>query len=295
MAATDGALAVATLAVGAAVLLVRELRAAAVLFIAFGLLLALIWARMGAADVALAEAAIGAGLSGALVMDAAKGVRSRADGFAFGAWSCGIGAATLALGAGIAAIALRVNPAAGEALRLVGDALAASEIVHPVTAVLLAFRAWDTMLEIGVLLIAVVAAQAVPAPVRPSVRPDPVLRRVGRPLVAMAVLLAANLLWAGAVRTGGAFQAGAVLAGGLLLTRFVRLSLDSLADAAVRREILALGLLVFVAVGVATTLGGTALAYPPGWTGVLMVTIEAALAVSIAASLIALFGWDRSV
>ena len=41
----------------------------AVLFIVFGLLMALAWARLGAPDLALAEAAIGAGLTGALLLD----------------------------------------------------------------------------------------------------------------------------------------------------------------------------------------------------------------------------------
>jgi len=39
-----------------------------VLFIAFGLLMALAWVRLNAPDVALAEAAIGAGLTGALLL-----------------------------------------------------------------------------------------------------------------------------------------------------------------------------------------------------------------------------------
>jgi len=43
---------------------------AVVLFIAFGLLMALLWVRLDAPDVALAEAAIGAGLTGALLMAA---------------------------------------------------------------------------------------------------------------------------------------------------------------------------------------------------------------------------------
>ncbi|HSH29714.1 MAG TPA: DUF4040 domain-containing protein [Thiohalobacter sp.] len=41
-----------------------------VLFIAFGLLMALAWVRLEAPDVALAEAAIGAGLTGALLLAA---------------------------------------------------------------------------------------------------------------------------------------------------------------------------------------------------------------------------------
>ena len=47
-----------------------DLFKAIVLFIAFGLLMALLWVRLDASDVALAEAAIGAGLTGALLMAA---------------------------------------------------------------------------------------------------------------------------------------------------------------------------------------------------------------------------------
>ena len=45
-----------------------ELFKGVVLFIAFGLVLALAWVRLEAPDVALAEAAIGAGLTGALLL-----------------------------------------------------------------------------------------------------------------------------------------------------------------------------------------------------------------------------------
>lgn len=45
-----------------------ELFRAVVLFIAFGLLLAVAWVRLKAPDIALAEAAIGAGVTGALLL-----------------------------------------------------------------------------------------------------------------------------------------------------------------------------------------------------------------------------------
>lgn len=61
-----------TLAWGA--LTSRELFRAVVLFIAFGFLMALAWVRLAAPDLALAEAAIGAGLTGALLLDAARQV-----------------------------------------------------------------------------------------------------------------------------------------------------------------------------------------------------------------------------
>lgn len=54
----------------------RDLFKAVVLFIAFGLLMALAWVRLRAPDIALAEAAISAGLSGVLLLDAVGFIRS---------------------------------------------------------------------------------------------------------------------------------------------------------------------------------------------------------------------------
>ena len=56
-------------------LFARDLVRSGVLFIAFGLVLALVWVRLQALDLALAEAALGAGLLGALVIDAAHQLR----------------------------------------------------------------------------------------------------------------------------------------------------------------------------------------------------------------------------
>lgn len=67
--AFDLLLAAALLWSAARALTTRDLFRAVVLFVVFGLLMALAWARLGAPDIALAEAAIGAGLSGALLLD----------------------------------------------------------------------------------------------------------------------------------------------------------------------------------------------------------------------------------
>lgn len=68
--AFDLLLAAALLWSGWRSLSVDRLDRAIILFIAFGLLMALAWARLAAPDVGLAEAAIGAGLTGALLLDA---------------------------------------------------------------------------------------------------------------------------------------------------------------------------------------------------------------------------------
>ena len=62
------AVTVVMLALGA--LTVRRAFTAVVLFIVYGMILAIGWVRLGAPDVALAEAAIGAGITGALLLEA---------------------------------------------------------------------------------------------------------------------------------------------------------------------------------------------------------------------------------
>lgn len=69
----------ALLATASAALLSRDLFRAVVVFIAFGLLMALAWVRLQAPDIALAEAAIGAGLTGVLLLDAVSHFRRGRD------------------------------------------------------------------------------------------------------------------------------------------------------------------------------------------------------------------------
>jgi energy-converting hydrogenase B subunit D len=66
----DLLLAAALLVLAWQVMGTRDLFKSVVLFIAFGLLMALAWVRLQAPDIALAEAAIGTGLTGALLLDA---------------------------------------------------------------------------------------------------------------------------------------------------------------------------------------------------------------------------------
>jgi energy-converting hydrogenase B subunit D len=75
-------LAVAALLVWTAwrALSVEDLFRGVVLFIVFGVAMTLAWVRLEAPDVALAEAAIGAGLTGALLLDALGHLRATREG-----------------------------------------------------------------------------------------------------------------------------------------------------------------------------------------------------------------------
>lgn len=68
--AIDGLLALLLLWLAARTLSSPGLLESVVLFVGFGLTLALVWVRLDAPDIALAEAAIGAGLTGALLLAA---------------------------------------------------------------------------------------------------------------------------------------------------------------------------------------------------------------------------------
>jgi len=169
--------------------------------------------------------------------------------------------------------------------------LADSGVAHPVTAVLLNFRGYDTLLEIGVLLLALIVVLAVaareelgtPAPA------DPVLQTLARIAAPLMLLAAVYLLWAGAFRPGGAFQAGAVLAAAAVLLHLSGIAPGWRAPGARLRWGLAAGFLVFLAVATALLAAGALLQYPPAWAGALILLIEATLTVSLGLILAGLF------
>lgn len=152
-------LAAVVLGLGIWTIAVRETFSATVGFVAYGLLVALIWVRLDAIDVALTEAAIGGGLGGVLLLGAAARLRDadlmveEAPGKVLRA-----GAAALSvLTASALASAVLLLPDAAPTLAPVAVANAwATGLSNPVTNVLMAFRAMDTMLEKVVLLLAIV-------------------------------------------------------------------------------------------------------------------------------------------
>lgn len=68
----DIILSLSLIVLGWTLLTSRDLFRGVVLFIVFGMLMALVWLRLGAPDIALAEAAIGTGLTAALMLEAVR-------------------------------------------------------------------------------------------------------------------------------------------------------------------------------------------------------------------------------
>jgi len=282
------------LAVALAAVAGRDVFRAIVFFIVYGLMLAVAWVRLGALDVALAEAAISGGLTAGLFLVAysrlaAVGARDEPAGLLnplAALAGCGLSAAL-----GWAWFAL---PQPDRPAPQLAEALPRSGVENPVTAVLLNFRAWDTLLESVVLLTALIGllmlARVGAWPGRPGlaqhVRPGGVMAGFGRVLPPVGLLVGVYLVYVGAERPGGAFQGGTVIAAVGLVATLTGAFRPPAVDAPGWRAALVAGPLLFLLWGLAgAAIGNGFLTFPPTIAGAAILAIEAALAVSIAVTL----------
>jgi multisubunit Na+/H+ antiporter MnhB subunit len=177
-----------------------------------------------------------------------------------------------------------------------------SGVDSPITAVLLNFRAYDTFLEVGVLLLASIGcltlrglfqADSPPPPVGSR---GPLLGAMTHLLIPMMLLIGGYLLWAGGHAPGGAFQAGSVLGAAGILLLLGNGGGFSLGPQWFRRSALALGFSVFLLLAGGIGIGKkNLLEYPLAWSGGLILLLETVVALSIAAVLITLFAVNPPV
>jgi len=291
----DMLLAAMMLMLAVAALHSHSLRQGIILFIVFGLVTALAWARLRAPDVALAEAAIGSGVAGALLLAALRDRKPRKQKtpMARPAWQVltvtylVIGLALTASWAFLDAQANHAGPRLGA---MVQAELANSGVANPVTAVLLNFRAYDTLLELAVLLAALLGVLAL-GPERTAPRAaGPVVTHLVAWLTPLLIVTAGYLLWVGAHAPGGAFQAGALLAAAGIVVRLSGNPHTGLPSGVWIRMLAVAGCGVFMFVGLASMSGGAnLLQYPADWAGTLILLIEIFATLAIAASLVLVY------
>ena len=259
-------------------------------FVAYGLLLSLVWVRLYGIDVALTEAAIGGGLTGALLIGAVA--RLRTTEAAAAAERSGAGTRLLAalLSAAVAGVLLLCvlalpDPAPSLAPQVVQN-LPATGVGNPITGVLLAFRALDTLLEAIVLVIALIGVWSLAPDAlwggRPGPRhvadPDGIFAYLARLLPPIGIVVAIYIFWAGADHPGGKFQAATILAAMWMLVQMAGLADVPPVGTRWLRWGIAAGPLAFVAIGViGVPTAGIFLAYPEGWAKPMIVVIEIAL------------------
>jgi multisubunit Na+/H+ antiporter MnhB subunit len=177
------------------------------------------------------------------------------------------------------------------------QALDRSGVSNPVTAVLLNYRSYDTLLELCVLLLAVLSVWSLRSSTGATFeRPTgPLLEDLLRVLVPLLIVTGAYLLWIGAFAPGGAFQGGALLGGAMVLVVLGGLAGRRLADRIpLLRVGLWIGLAAFIAVGLAMIVADrSVLEYPVAQAKWLILLIEAAALVSIGLTLGCLFYGGR--
>jgi multisubunit Na+/H+ antiporter MnhB subunit len=296
--ALDIGLAALVLAVAIWTIAARGLFAAVVAYVAYGLLLSLVWVRLFAVDVALTEAAIGSGVTGVLLITAAMRLRNTDPPPV--AEEPGLLAR---LAAAILCIAIAAALAAGVlTMAYPGPTLAPDAARHlpetglgnPVTAVLMTWRAVDTMLEKVVLILAVIGVWSLAddrawggiAGPRPLANQQGPLAFFAQLLPPVGIVVAIHIVWVGATEPGGAFQGGALLAAMAMIVMMARLAGAPPVDRRWLRIALVAGPAMFLLIGVmGFFVAAGFLAYPEGIAKPLILFIEAFMVLSIAATL----------
>ena len=284
------------LIVGLAVWIIfaRETFSAVVAFIAYGLLLTLVWAQLNGIDVALTEAAIGGGLTGALLVGAASRLRltensaqAEQSGAALKWLAAGVsGAVTSALAVCVLALP---DPAPSLAQEVAAN-IDRTGVGNPITAVLLAFRAMDTLLEAIVLLFALIGVWSLTPDrfwagrpgIKQSADPNGILAYVARVLAPLGIVVGVYIFWVGADYPGGKFQGATILAAMWLLVMMAGLADAPAISRRTLRMALVLGPVVFIAIGfLGVASAGAFLAYPDEYAKTLILVIEFALMPSL--------------
>ena len=295
--ALDIVLSLLVLGMAGWIVVVRDTFAATVGYTVYGLLLALVWVRLVAPDAALTEAAVGA-LGGVLLLRAAirlQPTEALAECVRPGLL---LRVLTALICVGVVAALMWIvivlpDPAPTLAPQVLAHQ-ASTDLGNSVTAVLLAFRAMDTLLEAVVLIFALIAVWsltpdrawggipgAAPATtlLRVRSRPRPYLARLLPPI---GVIVAIYVFWVGADLPGGKFQAGALLAAMWLMSIMSGLASPPAVSRRTLRLALVAGTFVFLAVGgIGVPTAGAFLAYPAGWAKPLILLIEVVSMASI--------------
>jgi multisubunit Na+/H+ antiporter MnhB subunit len=292
----EAALALLVLGVAAWTVATRQGFAAVIGFVAYGLLLSLVWQRLGSVDVALTEAALGSGVTGAVLIAAVFRLPSSPSAAAPEKrvrLAAAILSALVALT--LAALVLTPPDPAPSLAAAAAEPLPALGLGNPVTAVLMAYRGIDTLLEKVVLLLALLAVWSL-APDRvwggaPSAwdpawdddAPSGAVVLLARLLPPVGVLASVYLLWVSADEPGGAFQGGALLAAMGLLVLMARLAPPPETANPWLRRLATVGPAVFLAVGfLGFALPGGFLSYPPGIEKPVILLVEVPVTLSIA-------------
>ncbi|MBV9115907.1 MAG: DUF4040 domain-containing protein [Acetobacteraceae bacterium] len=284
--------------VAIATILTRDDTGAVIAFVAYGLLLGLVWFRLAAPDVALTEAAIGSGISGGLLLSAVTRLKSAETRPASARPGVATRVSAIVLCVIVSAslgwvVLILPDPAPTLAPAAVAS-LPAIGLGNPVSATLIAYRGVDTLLEAVALLLTLVGVWSL-APDkfwggRPGWRsrrdPGSALTLLARVLIPPGVVIGLYIFWVGGEEPGGEFQGSAILGALWILAMIAGLANPPAVSRKWLRLALVLGPVTFMCVGFAGfAIAAGFLAYPSGFAKPLILAIEIALVLSIATML----------
>ncbi len=282
----------------------RDLLVSIVLFIIFGVLVSLAWVQLQAPDIALVEAVIGSALTGALFLGCLGHMESHRKKIVIEkikiskgskVYDCFLSVLVISMGSILSWSVLTLPKNVLGLTDKIQSALAKSGVENPVTAVILNFRGYDTLLEMGVLFLVVVSVYALHAIEPVSIKIQP--RQASRVLIAflhiltpLMILVAFYLLLVGGHAPGGAFQAGAMLAGVGILMLVGGVAFSFNVERWVLRFIYVIGFGSFLLIGLGV-MGGERnfLEYPEYLSKKLIFLIEFLATISISFILVTLF------
>lgn len=271
-------------------------------FLVMGVFVTLVWFRLGAVDVALAEAALGTGILSVLlvwlVVRAPVPPKSlKSEGQVSSAWARWVMSVVgLVVGMLLVAVATSTVVRADQYLPHwdVSPQLEGIGVEHGVTGVLLAFRGYDTLLESAVLMLAALTVFSLGRD--NSVRytdfqrppASDILGFLNRLLAPVLILFGLWILFAGSSDSGGAFQSGAVLASALILMRVSGTRMDALTRWL--PTALVVGVIVFVLAAIlGPAIGENWLTYPETIAFPVILVVEIFLTLGITAGLYVLY------
>src|SRR5271167_301137 len=273
------------------VIVARATFAAVIMFVAYGLLLAIAWVQLFAVDVALTEAAIGSGVTGMLLLGAVGRLGN--------AETIIPSSLPLRLGAGVfcalisAALSAVIMWPSGGSFSLAPAAMAhlpETGLGNAVAGVLFVYRGLDTLLGKVVLLLALLGVWSL-APDRLwggvpglhiNAEPNSILVFLAQLLPPLGIMVGVYMFWTGANYPGGAFQGGTVLAAMWVLVMMAGLKDVPPISLRSMRLLVVIGPIVFLVIGLTGfVLADAFLAYPAGYAKPLIIAVEATLTLSI--------------
>lgn len=297
----------------------RNLFVATMLSSIFSLSMACLFVVLDAVDVALTEAAVGAGISAVLMLSALALTRFEdRPPRPFAHWTALV--ACLGLGAllmyaasgwtrlGAADTPVQTHPLTSHYLQRSAEEI---DIPNVVTSVLASYRGFDTLGEVTVVLTAALAVMLLlrapiirhsppaPTPGRDNNSRNTVLRVVTKNLMPVILLYALYVQFHGEYSPGGGFQAGVIFAAGVVLYALV-FGLERarrVVPARVMRGIAPLGVLLYAGVGVYALLRGRAFldysalspADPVHGQHLGIILVELGVGLTVAASMVLIF------